>query len=70
VRHCVPGLTGRHEDQIDLVERYAKEQEMFREVDAADPIFSETSSSISRPSSQAWPGPRRPQDRVTLSNVR
>ena len=50
-------LTGRDADLIDLVERYAKEQGMFRTDETVDPEFTrDASSSISRPSSRASPG--------------
>ncbi len=62
-------LTGRKPELIELVERYAKAQEMFRTDETVDPEFTETLEldlSIVEPS---LAGPRRPQDRVTLANV-
>jgi aconitate hydratase len=62
-------LTGRDEDQIDLVERYAKEQGMFRTDDAPDPVFTETVDLDLSTVVPSLAGPRRPQDRVPLSGV-
>ncbi len=62
-------LTGRSAELMDLVERYAKEQGMFRTDETPDPEFTETLEldlSTVRPS---LAGPRRPQDRVTLDRV-
>jgi aconitate hydratase len=63
-------LTGRPDAQIDLCERYAKEQGIFRTDGAPDPTFSsvvELDLSTVEPS---MAGPKRPQDRVNLSTVR
>jgi aconitate hydratase len=62
-------LTGRDEKQIDLVERYCKEQGLWREKNA-EPVFSqrfELDLSTVRPS---LAGPRRPQDRVELPKMK
>jgi aconitate hydratase len=61
-------LTGRPAERVDLVERYAKAQGLWREPGAA-PEFDallELDLSTVEPS---MAGPRRPQDRVALSNV-
>ncbi len=55
--------TGRG-DRVDLVERYAKEQGLFRRDGDPEPMFSELSIWTCRWSSPPWPGPKRPQDRV------
>ena len=62
-------LSGRDAKQIDLVERYSKEQGLWRN-DSAVPTFSQTLEldlSTVRPS---LAGPKRPQDRVELPEVR
>jgi len=62
-------LTARSEDQIDLVEKYTKEQGMFVEDYDFEPEFSqvvELDISTIKPS---MAGPKRPQDRVTLDEV-
>ncbi|MBL4891100.1 MAG: aconitate hydratase AcnA [Rhizobiaceae bacterium] len=60
--------TGRDADQIALVEAYAKAQGMWRDSDSADPVFT---SSIGLDMANVVPsisGPKRPQDRVSLSD--
>ena len=60
--------TGRSLEQIDLVERYCKEQGLWRQ-DNASPEFTQTLEldlSTVRPS---LAGPKRPQDRVELGSV-
>ncbi|MET1754234.1 aconitate hydratase AcnA [Novosphingobium sp. RD2P27] len=62
-------LTGRDEDQIDLVEAYAKEQGFWIEPNGTDPIFS---SMLELDLSTVVPslaGPKRPQDWVSLPDV-
>ncbi len=62
-------LTGRG-DSIELVERYTKEQGLFRTDDDVEPNFSEV---LDLDLSQVVPsiaGPKRPQDRVNLADVR
>ncbi|HEV3472158.1 MAG TPA: aconitate hydratase AcnA, partial [Actinomycetota bacterium] len=62
-------LTGRPPDLVDLVERYAKEQEMFRTDATPDPEFTETLELDLSTVEPSLAGPRRPQDRVGLSGV-
>ena len=62
-------LTGRSDDLIDLVERYAKEQQMFRTDATSDPEFTETLELDLATIQPSVAGPRRPQDRVTLDRV-
>ena len=60
-------LTGREPELVDLVERYAKEQGLFRTDATPIPDYSELLEldlSLVEPS---LAGPRRPQDRVALS---
>jgi len=63
-------LTGRAQEQIDLVEAYAKAQGMFRTDGSPEPRFSDT---LALDLSEVVPnlaGPRRPQDRVPLTDVK
>jgi len=63
-------FTGRDPELVDLVERYYKEQGLFRTDDTPEPEFSvvlELDMSTVEPS---LAGPRRPQDRVPLGKVR
>jgi aconitate hydratase len=60
--------TGRG-DVVDLVERYTREQSLFRTDDDPDPVFSETLDLDLSSVEPSVAGPRRPQDRVALPNV-
>jgi aconitate hydratase len=62
-------FTGREEETIDLVERYAKEQQMFRTDGMAEPEFNEKLELDLSTVEPSVAGPRRPQDRVVLPNV-
>jgi aconitate hydratase len=61
-------FTGR-EDRVDLVERYAKEQGLFRRDGDPEPVFSEVLELDLTAIEPSLAGPRRPQDRVGLSGV-
>ncbi len=61
--------TGRDDNLITLVERYCKEQGLFRTNDTPDPIFNDTLEldlSIVEPSVA---GPMRPQDRIEVREL-
>jgi aconitate hydratase len=62
-------LTGREEEQIALVEAYAKEQGFWMEAGAADPIFSSTLELDLSTVVPSLAGPKRPQDWVALPDV-
>ena len=61
-------LTGREEDQIALVEAYAKEQGFWINP-AIEPIFSSTLELDLSTVVPSLAGPKRPQDKVTLPEV-
>ncbi len=61
-------FTGRG-DLIDRVERYTKEQGLFRTDDDPDPTFSDTLELDLSAVVPSVAGPRRPQDRVALPDV-
>ncbi|HEY8314663.1 MAG TPA: aconitate hydratase AcnA [Candidatus Baltobacteraceae bacterium] len=63
-------LTGRSAAHVALVESYAKAQGMFRADDAADPLFSDTLALDLSTVEPNLAGPRRPQDRVALHDVK
>lgn len=63
-------LTGRDDDLVDLVERYTKEQGLFRTDDTPDPEFNELLELDLGTVEPSLAGPRRPQDRVALGDVR
>ncbi|MFG0262401.1 MAG: aconitase family protein, partial [Novipirellula sp. JB048] len=62
-------LTGRG-DTVDRVERYTREQGLFRTDDAVEPNFSEVFDLDLSKVEPSVAGPRRPQDRVSLAGVR
>src|SRR3989475_2190717 len=61
--------TGRSREQIELVERYTKEQGLFRVDGAATPKFSELLELDLTKVEPSLAGPKRPQDRVALPHV-
>ena len=60
-------LTGRGEEHVALVEAYARKQGLFRTDDTPDPEFSDTIELDLGTVVPSLAGPRRPQDRVPLS---
>ncbi|MBY0583810.1 MAG: aconitate hydratase AcnA, partial [Sphingomonas sp.] len=62
-------LTGRSEEQIALVEAYSKAQGMWRLADAPDPIFTDTLELDMASVVPSLAGPKRPQDKVILTQV-
>ena len=62
-------LTGRDADRIDLVRAYAMAQGMWREATAPDPLFTDTLELDMSTVEPSLAGPKRPQDRVRLSEV-
>ena len=62
-------LTGRSESRVALVERYAKEQGLWR-VPGVDPVFDELLELDLGTVVPSVAGPRRPQDRVPLDALR
>jgi aconitate hydratase len=62
-------LTGRPDELVQLVEAYAKEQGMWHDP-AAEPRFSETLELDLATVVPSLAGPKRPQDRVPLSNAK
>jgi aconitate hydratase len=61
--------TGREEELVELVEAYYREQGLFRTEDALDPEFSEVLELDMDTVESSLAGPRRPQDRVALSDM-
>ncbi len=61
--------TGRSEDLINLVERYCREQGLFRTPETPDPLFSDTLSLRLADVEPSVAGPKRPQDRIKLWDV-
>ena len=63
-------LTGRKAEHIDLVESYAKAQGLFRDESAKDAIYSETIEIDISEIVPSLAGPKRPQDKVSLPEVK
>jgi len=63
-------LTGRSAEHVALVEAYAKAQGLFREEGAEDPSFTDVVEVDLAAVVPNLAGPRRPQDRVALSEAK
>ena len=63
-------LTGRPTETIELVDAYAREQGMFHEEDAPDPVFSDLLELDLGDVVPSIAGPKRPQDRVPLADAK
>jgi aconitate hydratase len=61
--------TGRSPD-ADLVERYCKEQGLFRSAASPEPVFSDTLELDLASVEPSLAGPKRPHDRVPLSQMK
>jgi aconitate hydratase len=62
-------LTGRDPGLIDLVERYSKEQGLFRSEASPTPEYSELLELDMAQVETSLAGPKRPQDRIPLSQM-
>jgi aconitate hydratase len=62
-------LSGRDEHRINLTRDYLKAQGMFREEGMPDPVFTDTLELDLSTVEPSMAGPKRPQDRVALSNA-
>jgi aconitate hydratase len=63
-------LTHRCPAEVQLVERYAKEQGLFRTEDTPDPEFSQILEINLAEVEPALAGPKRPQDRIPLADMK
>jgi aconitate hydratase len=63
-------LTGRPTETIELVDAYAREQGMFAESGAPDPVFSDLLELELGDVVPSIAGPKRPQDRVPLADAK
>jgi len=63
-------LTNRSAEQVRLVEAYAKEQGLFLTPDAEDPTYSDTLGLDLSKVVPSLAGPKRPQDRINLPDVK
>ena len=63
-------FTGRDPELVELVERYMKEQGLFRTADSPEPEYTEVLELDMGTVEPSLAGPRRPQDRLALGQVR
>ncbi|HRK94779.1 MAG TPA: aconitate hydratase AcnA [Rhodospirillales bacterium] len=63
-------FSGRDPERVALVEAYAKAQGMWRDTDSPDPLFTDTLELDLGDVEPALAGPKRPQDRVLLSQAK
>lgn len=63
-------MTGRPEELVELVEKYCKEQRLFRTDATPDPVFTDVIELDLSTVQPSLAGPKRPQDRVLLTDVK
>ena len=63
-------LSGREEHHVRLVEKYCREQGLFRTDETPDPVFSDTIELDLGTVEPSLAGPKRPQDRVPLKHAK
>jgi aconitate hydratase len=63
-------FTGRPTQQLELVETYARAQGLWHDASTSEPIFSEYVDLDLSTVEPSLAGPKRPQDRVSLSGAR
>lgn len=62
-------FSGRDPERVALVEAYAKEQGMWRDAETPDPVFTDSLELDLNAVEPSLAGPKRPQDRVPLSQA-
>ncbi|VAW41748.1 Aconitate hydratase [hydrothermal vent metagenome] len=62
--------TGRPDELVDLVEKYTKAQGLFRTNDMPDPHFTDVVALDLGSVEPSLAGPKRPQDRITLADMK
>jgi aconitate hydratase len=63
-------MTGRRDEQVELVEAYCRAQGLFREASTPDPQFTDTVELDLGSVVPSMAGPKRPQDRVALAKMK
>jgi aconitate hydratase len=63
-------FTGRPTEQIELVDAYTREQGLFHEADSEEPTYSDTLELDLGDVEPSIAGPKRPQDRISLSDAK
>jgi aconitate hydratase len=62
-------FSGREEERVELVEAYAKAQGLWRDSSAPEPLFTDTLALDLASVVPSIAGPKRPQDKVKLSDA-
>jgi len=62
--------TGRKKEDVDLVEKYTREQGLFHTDESPQPLFSETLELDMSTVEPCLAGPKRPQDRIPLDKMK
>src|SRR6185436_2645190 len=62
-------FTGRPKETLELVEAYAREQGMWHDEDSEEPTYSDTLELDLADVEPSLAGPKRPQDRVPLTEA-
>ncbi len=63
-------LSGRTDEEIDLVEQYYKAQGMFYTADSIDPEYTDTLELDLSTVQPCLAGPKRPQDKINLTDMK
>jgi len=63
-------MTGRTKETIEIVERYCKEQGLFRSDNSPDPEYTESLVIDLDSIESSVSGPKRPQDRVSIGDLK
>ena len=63
-------LTGRQPEQVERVESYTREQRLFYDPDAPQPLYSDLLELDMAKVESCLAGPRRPQDRIPLKAMK
>lgn len=63
-------MTARPKETIEIVERYCKEQRLFRTDDSPDPEYTESLEIDLNSIESSLAGPKRPQDRVSIGDLK
>ncbi len=62
-------ITGRRDEQLELVEKYCRAQGLWRESGQPDPLYNETVEINLSELEPSLAGPKRPQDRMLIKDV-
>lgn len=63
-------LTGRTDEEVELIEKYFKAQDMFYEAGQTTPDYTDSLSLDLSTVEPCLAGPKRPQDRINLSDMK